>query len=279
MSYQDIRLERDGGIATITFDRPDSLNSLSIGMSDELEDAIERLKGDRSIDFVVFTGANNTFCSGDDITEMPEWGDPADVMDRISRYQRLSQEIQDLQKVTIAAVDGYATGGGLEITMVCDFVVATERAEWGMPEVNWGITPGWGGTTRLTRYVGLRRAREINMIGAIHPAEEAVEEGLWNKAVPAEDLDTAVASLIEVLESKNMQTLRQLKLVLNYGAETPVPLALGFERMNEGLSASNAWDVGPVSDAEPGEGLEAFRSKNEKYERLRELSDDFWIED
>jgi enoyl-CoA hydratase len=278
MSYDDIRLEKDGGIATITLDRPDSLNSLSINMSDELADAIETIKGDRSIDFVVFKGANETFCSGDDITEMPEWGDPTDVMHRISLYQRLSQEIEHLQKVTIAAVDGYATGGGLEITMSCDFVVATERAEWGMPEVNWGITPGWGGTTRLTRYIGLRKAKEINMIGALHPAEEAVEEGLWNRAVPADELGDEVASLIEVLESKNMQTLRQLKFVLNYGAETPIPVAFGFERMNEGLSASNAWGVGPVEDSEPGKGLEAFSEKNEYYERVRELSDDFWVD-
>ena len=279
MSYEDIRLEQDEGIATITFDRPESLNSLSINMSDELADAIETIKGDRSIDSVVFQGADETFCSGDDITEMPEWGDPTDVMHRISLYQRLSQEIEHLQKVTIAAVDGYATGGGLEITMSCDFVVATERAKWGMPEVNWGITPGWGGTTRLTRYIGLRKAKEINMLGAIHPAEEAVEEGLWNRAVPADELDDEVASLIEVLESKNMQTLRQLKFVLNYGAETPIPVAFGFERMNEGLSASNAWGVGPVEDSAPGKGLEAFRDKNEYYEKVRELSDDFWVDD
>jgi enoyl-CoA hydratase len=278
MTYQDLQFEIDGNIASITLDRPDSLNALSINMSDELEDAVDRVKGDRDVDFLVFRGADDTFCSGDDITEMPEWGDPADVMQRIGIYQRLSQEIEHLDQVTIAAVDGYATGGGLEITMACDFVVATERAKWGMPEVNWGITPGWGGTTRLTRYVGLRKAKEVNMIGAIHPAEEAVDEGLWNRMVPADELEDEVASLIEVLESKNAQTLRQLKFVLNYGAETPLPLALGFERMNEGLSASNAWGVGPVRDSEPGEGLEAFRSKNDRHDRLRELSDDFWVD-
>lgn len=279
MDYQDIRLDREDGIATITFDRPDSLNSLSINMSEELADAVDRIGGDRSIDFVVFQGADDTFCSGDDITEMHEWGDPADVMHRISLYQRLSQEIEHLQQVTIAAVDGFACGGGLEITMSCDFVIATERAKWGMPEVNWGITPGWGGTTRLTRFVGLRKAKEVNMIGALHPAGEAVEEGLWNRAVPADRLQDEVASLIEVLESKNTQTLRQLKFVLNYGAETPVPLAFGFEQMNEGLSASNAWGVGPIEDSEPGMGLEAFREKNEYLEHVRELSDDFWVDD
>ena len=279
MSYDDVRLEKDGRTATITLDRPDSLNALSINMSDELEEIVGSLKGDREIYYVVFKGADNTFCAGDDITEMNEWGDPMDVMQRIDIYQDLSKEIEHLDQVTIAAVDGYATGGGLEITMACDFVVATERAEWGMPEVNWGITPGWGGTTRLTRYIGLRKAKEVNMLGAVRPAKEAVDDGLWNRMVPAEQLEEEVDDLIEVLESKNQQTLRQLKFVLNYGAETPLPRALGFERMNEGISSSNAWDVGPIEDSEPGEGLKAFREKNEKYERLRELSDDFWVDD
>lgn len=277
--YNTISFERDENIATLTLDRPESLNAISIEMSEELEHVIDRVDGDRDIDFLVLQGADDTFCAGDDITEMPEWGDPADVMHRISLYQRLAQNVKHLDQITVAAVDGYATGGGLELTMCCDFVVATDRAKWGMPEVNWGITPGWGGTTQLTRYVGLRKAKEVNLIGALYPAEDAVEYDLWNRIVPPEELDDEVARLIEVLESKNRQTLRQLKFVLNYGAETPMPLAMGFERINEGLSASNAWDVGPVSDSEPGEGLEAFREKNELYERRRDLSDDFWIEE
>lgn len=278
MAYNDLRFDIDDNVATITLDRPDSLNSLSINLSEELGDAIESLNGNRDVDFVVIRGANGTFCSGDDITEMHEWGDPADVMHRISLYQRLSREIEELDQVTVAAVEGYATGGGLEITMACDFVVATEDAKWGMPEVNWGITPGWGGTTRLTRYIGLRRAKEINMIGAIQDAEKAEEWGLWNRVVDPDDLEEEVEDLLEVLESKNQQTLRQLKFVLNYGAETPLPLALGFERMNEGISASNAWGLDPIRDSEPGEGLRAFREKNDMYDKVRELSEDFWAD-
>lgn len=278
MAYEDIQYERDGNRVTITLDRPDSLNALSIRMSDELEDAIERVKGARDIRFVVFTGAGGNFCAGDDITEMPEWGDPQDVMHRIGLYQQMSREVERLDQVTVAAIDGYATGGGLELTMVCDFAIATERAQWGMPEINWGITPGWGGTTRLTRLVGLRKAKEVNMLGNLHPAAEAADLGLWNRAVPPADLWDEVDDLIEVLDSKNQQTMRQMKFVLNNGAEISLPNALALEQLNEGLSASNAWDVGPVEDSEPGEGLESFRGKDEVYRRRRDLSDYFWTE-
>jgi enoyl-CoA hydratase len=98
----------------------------------------------------------------------------------------MADTLADLDKVTIAAVDGFAVGGGLEITMACDFVVAAARARWGMPEVDVGITPGWGGTTRLTRLIGRRMAKEVNLLGALHPAARAVELGLWNRVVDSE---------------------------------------------------------------------------------------------
>src|SRR5947208_8387985 len=132
----------------------------------------------------------------------------------------MANQIEELDKITIAAVDGYAVGGGLEITMACDFVIATERAVWGMPEVDSGITPGWGGTTRMARLIGRRMTKEINMLGALHPARRAVELGLWNRAVPNGELERHVEQLLEVLASKNQQALRQLKFIINKGVET-----------------------------------------------------------
>src|SRR5438270_616704 len=133
----------------------------------------------------VGVGAGGTFCAGDDITEMSRWGDANGVMRRVAGYQHMADTLERLDKVTVARVDGYAVGGGLEITMACDFVVAAASARWGMPEVDVGITPGWGGTTRMARLVGRRMTKEVNLLGALHPARRAADLGLWNRVVPA----------------------------------------------------------------------------------------------
>ena len=143
-----------------------------------------------------------TFCAGDDITEMHSWGDASGVTRRVRLYQAMANAIEELDKVTVAAVDGFAVGGGLEITMACDFVVATKRAVWGMPEVDVGITPGWGGTTRMARLIGRRMTKEVNILGALHSATRAVQLGLWNRAVPNDRLEAEVDALIEVLLSE-----------------------------------------------------------------------------
>src|SRR4029077_13601591 len=154
--------------------------------------------------------AGDTFCAGDDINEMYTWGDANGVMRRARLYQTMANALEELDKVTVAAVDGFAVGGGLEITMACDFVVATQRAKWGMPEVDVGITPGWGGTTRMARLIGRRMTKEINFLGALHPAARAAELGLWNRIVPPDRLAPEVEALIEILLTKNHQALRQL---------------------------------------------------------------------
>ena len=97
-----------------------------------------------------------------------KWGNPNQVFKRVRYYQLMANTLEELDKVTIASVDGYCVGGGLEITMACDFVICSERVKWGMPEVDWGITPGWGGTTRMARLIGRRMTKEINLLGALH---------------------------------------------------------------------------------------------------------------
>lgn len=280
MSFQDIELEIDDDVARLTLNRPEKYNALSMNMEEEIWEAVDQISRDGDINFVVIKGEGGNFSTGDDITEMTEWGDPADVMRRATFYQRISNEIEYLDKITIAAVDGYATGGGLEITLVCDFVIATDRAEWGMPEVNWDITPGWGGTTRLTRYLGRRKTKEANLTGKLYPVEEAVENGIWNRAVAPDQLDEEVEDLLELLKSKNPHTLRQMKIAIDYGAEAPLHTALGFERLNSSLTAANAWGLGPTKGTgSPGEGLKAFSEKDGLYKRRRELADDFWRDD
>lgn len=154
MSEKPLVLTMEGDTARITLNRPKVRNALSIELSDMLVDAIQRIKRSTDTKFVVIKGAGNTFCAGDDIKEMIKWGDDEHgkstqgangVIRRIRVYQDMANSLEELDKMTICAVDGIAVGGGLEITMACDFVIATERAQWGMPEVDSGITPGWGG--------------------------------------------------------------------------------------------------------------------------------------
>ena len=226
---------------------------------------------------LVIDGAGATFCAGDDIAEMALWGDANQIMRRVRGYQRMADALADLDKVTISAVDGYAVGGGLEITMACDFVVATRRARWGMPEVDVGITPGWGGTTRMARLIGRRMAKEINLIGALHPASRAVSLGLWNRVVDDDRLAAEVDALVQVLLSKNQQAVRQLKFMIDKGVEADLHTAQGFEALSAGLSGAvnGAWQV---ADADQSLGVGSFVAKGELWRARRDSARDFWTD-
>ncbi len=270
-----LRYQEDGPVARITLDRPEKRNALSIALSDELIRAIAAVQDSTAVNVLVIDGAGETFCAGDDITEMADWGDANGVMRRVRLYQSMANALEELDKVTVAAVDGFAVGGGLEITMACDFVVATRRARWGMPEVDVGITPGWGGTTRMARLIGRRMTKEVNILGALHPAARAVELGLWNRVVPDDRLGAEVDALVEVLLSKNQQAVRQLKFIINRGVEADLYTAQGFEALSAALTGavSGAWEV---PDADRGAGIAAFAEKGSLWRRRRDLAADFW---
>ncbi len=286
MTEKPLLLDMQGDTARITLNRPTAHNSLSIEMSDMLVDAIRTLQRSTAVKFVVIKGAGNTFCAGDDITEMIKWvldehGNPTQgangVMRRVRIYQDMANALEELDKLTICAVDGFAVGGGLEITMASDFVIATERAVWGMPEVDSGITPGWGGTTRMVKYIGKRRTKEINIIGALMPARRAVEWNLWNRVVPDDRLDEEVEALLTVLRAKNQQACRQLKYIINRGAETDLYSAQGYEMLSGALSGAlnGAWQV---ADADQGAGVADFTGKGERWKNRRRLARNFWTD-
>jgi len=286
MSEKPLLLEMDGDTARVTLNRPEVHNALSIEMSDMLVEAIQTIKRSTDVKFVVIKGAGKSFCAGDDITEMPNWMKDEHgkmtqgangVTRRVRVYQDMANSLEELDKMTVSAVDGYAVGGGLEITMACDFVIATERAIWGMPEVDSGITPGWGGTTRLARYIGKRRTKEINIIGALMPAGRAVEWNLWNRVVPNDRLDGEVDALLEVLRPKNQQACRQLKFIINRGCETDLYTAQGFEMLSAGLSGAvnGGWRV---EDADQGQGIVNFSGKGSLWKQRRALAKNFWTD-
>jgi enoyl-CoA hydratase len=276
-AFEQLLFEQDGRVARVTLNRPARRNALSIQLSDELMSVLELVQRTPTIRVLVIDGAGETFCAGDDITEMGSWGNANEVVRRVRGYQRMADTLADLDQVTIAAVDGYAVGGGLEITMACDFVIATERAKWGMPEVDVGITPGWGGTTRMTRLIGRRMTKEINLLGALHPSSRAVELGLWNRVVPNERLREETGALVELMLSKNQQAVRQLKLIIDKGAEADLHTAQGFEALSAGFSGAvnGAWQV---PDADQAAGVLSFIGKAELWQERRALARDFWVD-
>jgi enoyl-CoA hydratase/carnithine racemase/ketosteroid isomerase-like protein len=275
--FEHLRYDEQGPVARITLDRPERRNALSMQLSEELIAALEVVQRSQAVKVLVIQGAGETFCAGDDITEMPAWGNADQVMRRARLYQQMANSLEELDKVTIAAVDGFAVGGGLEITMACDFVIATRRARWGMPEVDVGITPGWGGTTRMARLIGRRMTKEVNLLGALHPASRAGELGLWNRVVDDERLEREVEALVEVLLSKNQQAARQLKFIINRGVEADQYTAQGFEALSAALSGAvnGAWRI---PDADGGRGVIDFAQKGELWQRRRGLAKDFWTD-
>ncbi|NVM18872.1 MAG: enoyl-CoA hydratase/isomerase family protein [Candidatus Lokiarchaeota archaeon] len=277
MKFENLIYKEIEETAWIVLNRPEVMNALSMKLSEEMVAAIEIVRQSTKLKFLVIKGEGPNFCVGDDIKEMIKWGNANDITRRCRYYQNMANQLEELDKITIAAVDGYAVGGGLEITMACDFVIATERSKWGMPEVDVGITPGWGGTTRLARLIGRRRAKEINLIGALHSSKKAVDWNLWNRVVANDQLDKEVERLLEVLKTKNQQGMRQLKFIINRGVECDLYTAQGFEVLSGALTGavSGMWKI---KDADQGKGIIGFAEKGGLWPTRRRLAKDFWVD-
>ena len=256
---QKLVVERSGPVTAVTLNRPHVHNALDRDLSEQLNHAVRKIRDDRECRVVLFQGAGNTFCAGDDVAEFNTWEDG--IFGRqIRLYQETSKIIEDLTAMTIAKVDGIAVGGGLELTLVCDFVVATNRSRWGMPEIDWEITPGWGGTNRLAWFAGRRKAKEWNLIGALFDANTAERYNLINRLTTPELLDAEVQALIEVLLEKNPRALERTKKCLNYGADN----------VAVGLALESEW-IGRYRT----DGIADFPDR-ERREQRRKLSNTFW---
>ena len=253
-------VHRDGSVSAITLNRPECHNALDDELSLELNQAVRAVAEDRECRVLILRGSGETFCAGDDIKGFRTWGED-EAYWQVRLYQQTAQLIEDLTPVTIAAVDGVCTGGGLELTLVCDFVIATERSRWGMPEIDWDITPGWGGLSRLPRIAGRRKAKEWNLIGNLFSARTAERYDLVNRLCAPEDLGTEVSALVEVMLAKDPITLRRTKTYLDKGADLHVSGSLAFESLRE---------PGP----RPA-GIDDFADR-EARARRRALSQDFW---
>lgn len=229
MDFQTLELRMEGSLATITLNRPKALNAINLMMVGELEQAVHQVQDDPSVRVVVITGAGDkAFAAGADITEFQTMN-PIDAWMFVQRLQRLFLQIERLPKPVIAAVNGYALGGGCELMMACDIVYASDAAKIGQPEINLGIIPGAGGTQRLARLIGKQRAKELVLTGEIIGAQGAWGLGLLNKVVPADHLMDEVRKLADKLATKGPVAIRAAKEAIEDGYDMTLERALAHE--------------------------------------------------
>jgi 2-oxoglutaroyl-CoA hydrolase len=243
-----LRLERDGDVATITLDVPEKLNRLSMPARDQFAELFGELGKDSSVRAIVLTGAGEkAFTAGGDIAGFLE-REP----EELSRLAWNVAAPERCPKPVIAKLRGFAFGVGLELALACDFRIAADDVELGLPEVKIGMIPGSGGTQRLARMVGLGRAKDMVMRGRRVRAGEALAIGLLTEVVSAAELDAAVASLVEELRALSPLALAMAKRVLNHAYDGPLALGLEVEGLAYGLLRSTH---------DFREGVEAFGAK------------------
>jgi enoyl-CoA hydratase len=238
MAFDNLLLERDGAIAIVTVNRPKVLNALNSQTVDELRRAILDLKADDSARAVILTGAGEkSFVAGADINELAVQT-PTGGREHALRGQHAFDVVENMGKPVIAAINGFALGGGCELAMACTLRIAADTARFGQPEIALGLIPGYAGTQRLTRLVGKGRAMEMMLTGAQVTADEALRMGLVNRVVPAAELMTEARKLAVQLAASAPIAMRYIINAVNKGLEMPFAEACQYEATLFGLVAS-----------------------------------------
>lgn len=249
--FDNLKLEKEGSVAVLTISRPEALNALNADLLNELDRAASIIKEDSSVAVLIITGEGKAFVAGADIAAMKDmdsekgrkWGELGSSVFR---------KIELLEIPVIAAVNGFALGGGCELAMCCDIRIASENAKFGQPEVSLGITPGYSGCVRLPRIVGPGKAKELIYTGDVITAGEAEKIGLVNKVVSADELMTSAKSLADKIVSRAQLAVRYSKMAINRALETDIDTAIAFENQVFGLC---------FSTSDQTEGMTAFIEK------------------
>jgi enoyl-CoA hydratase len=228
MAYQTLLVETDGPVGVITLNRPDALNALSSKMCGELVDQLAAFEKDAGIGCVILTGAGRAFAAGADIKEMA----PQSYMDvyKGDMFAEFEHAVSAFRKPIVAAVNGFALGGGCELAMMCDFILASEAAKFGQPEINLGVMPGIGGTQRLTRYVGKSKAMEMCLTGRMMDAAEAERAGLVSRVLPPDKLMVEAKAAAKKIASQSRPIAMMTKEAVNVAYETTLRQGVMFER-------------------------------------------------
>lgn len=252
MDFETIQVSHDGGVTRLTLNRPKQLNALNQQLFRELDQVLDQVAEDPAVRVVVITGAGErAFAAGADIREFEAMG-PVEALEFSRNTQRVLRKLETLPKPTIAAVNGFALGGGCELMMACDIAYAADSAKIGQPEITLGIIPGGGGTQRLPRLLGKQKAKELVLTGEALSAEEAHRLGLVSKVVPAADLMAEVQTLCGKLLNKGAVALRMAKEAIELGSETDLAAGMEIE--------AKSWSV-CFTTQDRLEGVKAFLEK------------------
>ncbi|QYY79180.1 enoyl-CoA hydratase [Pseudomonas sp. B21-041] len=227
MTYQTILLETHGRVGLITLNRPQALNALNAQLVSEVNQALDALEADANIGCIVITGSKKAFAAGADIKEMAELTYPQIYMDDLFSD---SDRVANRRKPIIAAVNGFALGGGCELALMCDFILAGDNARFGQPEINLGVLPGMGGTQRLTRAVGKAKAMEMCLSGRLIDAVEAERCGIVARIVPSDELLDEALKVAAVIASKSLPIAMMIKESVNRAFEVNLTEGVRFER-------------------------------------------------
>lgn len=227
MSFETILTETRGKVGLITINRPQALNALNSTVVAEINTALDTYERDADIGCIVITGSEKAFAAGADIKEMSGLSFPQTYLDDfITAWDRVAGR----RKPIIAAVSGFALGGGCELAMMCDFIIAGDNAKFGQPEIKLGVLPGAGGTQRLTRFVGKAKAMEMCLTGRMMDAQEAERAGLVSRVVPAADLLEDAMKTAATIASMSLPVAMMVKESVNRSYETTMAEGIRFER-------------------------------------------------
>jgi len=252
-----VRLEVEGGIGTIRLERP-PMNALNVEIQDAVQVAAIEAGTRRDVSAVIVYGGEKVFAAGADIKEMQTMS-YTDMVDRSAALQAAFTAVARIPKPTVAAVTGYALGGGCELALACDFRVAGDNAKFGQPEVLLGVIPGGGGTQRLSRLVGPSMAKDIIFTGRFVSAEEALRIGLVDEVVAPEDVYAAARRRVERYVGGPAYAIRAAKEAIDHGLEVDLHTGLEIERMQfAGLFATRDREIGMASFVEHGPGKAKF---------------------
>lgn len=251
MDYKNIIIEKRGKIGIIKLDNPKTLNALNISTLKDLDQGIEMLGNDDEIYVIIITGNGKAFVAGADISEMAEMS--AEEGRQFADFgSKVFRKIELLEKPVIAAVNGYALGGGCELSMACDIRLASEKAKFGQPEVTLGITPGFAGSQRLPRLVGVAKAKELIFTGTVIDSEEACKIGLVNKVIKHEDLMQESIKMAERISKNGQIAVAYSKTAINRGYDLDFDSGNEIEKMLFGLC---------FATKDQKEGMKAFLEK------------------
>jgi enoyl-CoA hydratase len=229
MEFKTIWFEKKDSLAWITLNRPEVRNAQNDTVRAEITQALEDCRDDDDVRIIIITGAGDkAFSAGADISEFPKRA-PADIL-KGKGVKRMTDLLREIPKPAIAMVNGLALGGGCELAMACDIIIASENAQFGQPEINVGVIPGAGGTQVLPRLVGEKKAKEMVFTGGFISAQEALSWGLINKVVPADKLKDAVLEMSKAMMRHSPIILKLCKLAINKSLDVPLTVGLDYER-------------------------------------------------